>query len=101
MSKKKGYTTANEFKPDLDDKYWDKINEEKNIYKYNNNIPDVVYTVTQKLIDKYPNLFSNKQFWGFECGDGWFAIIININISTRKNGKWRVLGPALCWARAG
>ena len=52
MSKKKGYTTANEFKPDLDDKYWDKINEEKNIYKYNNNIPDVVYTVTQKLIDK-------------------------------------------------
>ena len=29
----------------------------------------------QKLIDKYPKLFSNKQFWGFECGDGWFDIL--------------------------
>ena len=31
--------------------------------------------LTQKLLDKYPNLFSNKQFWGFECGDGWFDIL--------------------------
>lgn len=47
MSKKKGYTTANEFKPDLNDKYWDKINEEKNIYKYNNVLPEIIYTITQ------------------------------------------------------
>ena len=52
MSKKKGYNTTNEFKPDLDDKYWDKINEEKIIYKYNNDIPEIIYTITQKLIDK-------------------------------------------------
>lgn len=31
--------------------------------------------LTQKLLDKYPKLFSNKQFWGFECGDGWFDIL--------------------------
>lgn len=29
----------------------------------------------QKLIDKYPKLFSNKQFFGFECGDGWFDLL--------------------------
>lgn len=31
--------------------------------------------LTQKLLDKYPKLFSNKQFWGFECGDGWYDIL--------------------------
>ena len=31
--------------------------------------------LTQKLLDKYPKLFSNQQFWGFECGDGWYDII--------------------------
>ena len=34
------------------DKYWDKINNDKDIYKYNNNIPNVIYTITQNLIDK-------------------------------------------------
>lgn len=29
----------------------------------------------QKLIDKYPKLFASKQFWGFECGDGWYDLI--------------------------
>jgi len=29
----------------------------------------------QQLIDKYPKLFSSKQFWGFECGDGWYDIL--------------------------
>jgi hypothetical protein len=29
----------------------------------------------KKLVDKYPKLFSSKQFWGFECGDGWFDIL--------------------------
>jgi hypothetical protein len=29
----------------------------------------------QQLIDKYPKLFSNKQFWGFECGDGWYDLL--------------------------
>ena len=31
--------------------------------------------LTQKLLDKYPKLFSNQQFWGFECGDGWYDIL--------------------------
>jgi hypothetical protein len=31
--------------------------------------------LTQILLDKYPKLFSNKQFWGFECGDGWYDIL--------------------------
>jgi hypothetical protein len=31
--------------------------------------------LTQKLLDKYPKLFSNQQFWGFECGDGWYGIL--------------------------
>jgi hypothetical protein len=46
------YTVSNEFKSELDDKYWNKINDDKDIYKYNNNIPDVIYTITQNLIDK-------------------------------------------------
>ena len=31
--------------------------------------------LTQILLDKYPKLFSNQQFWGFECGDGWYDIL--------------------------
>jgi hypothetical protein len=31
--------------------------------------------LTQKLLDKYPKLFSNQHFWGFECGDGWYDIL--------------------------
>ena len=31
--------------------------------------------LTQKLLDKYTKLFSNQQFWGFECGDGWYDIL--------------------------
>jgi len=46
------YSVSKEFKPELDDKYWNKINDDKDIYKYNNNIPDVIYTITQNLIDK-------------------------------------------------
>ena len=29
----------------------------------------------KKLLDKYPKLFSSKQFWGVECGDGWYDIL--------------------------
>ena len=29
----------------------------------------------QKLVDKYPKLFSSQQFWGVECGDGWFDLL--------------------------
>jgi hypothetical protein len=31
-----------------------------------------------KLLDKYPKLFASKQFWGFECGDGWYDILDNL-----------------------
>ena len=34
--------------------------------------------LTQKLLDKYPKLFSNQHFWGFECGDGWYDILDNL-----------------------
>ena len=29
----------------------------------------------KELIEKYPKLFSNEQFWGFECGDGWYDLL--------------------------
>jgi hypothetical protein len=29
----------------------------------------------KELLDKYPKLFSNKQFYGIECGDGWYDIL--------------------------
>jgi len=29
----------------------------------------------KKLVDKYPKLFSSQQFWGVECGDGWFDLL--------------------------
>ena len=29
----------------------------------------------KELVEKYPKLFSSKQFWGFECGDGWFDLL--------------------------
>ena len=29
----------------------------------------------KKLLDKYPKLFSSKQFWGVECGDGWYDLL--------------------------
>jgi len=29
----------------------------------------------KQLIEKYPKLFSSKQFWGFECGDGWYDLL--------------------------
>ena len=32
----------------------------------------------KKLLDKYPKLFSSKQFWGVECGDGWYDILDNL-----------------------
>ena len=53
------YSVSNEFKPELDDKYWDKINNDKDIYKHNNDIPDVIYTITQNLIDKANTIKDN------------------------------------------
>ena len=43
--------------------------------------------LTQHLLDKYPKLFSNKQFWGFECGDGWSDILDHLcgSIVSYKN----------------
>ena len=35
----------------------------------------------KKLLDKYPKLFSSKQFWGFECGDGWFDLLDYLCVS--------------------
>jgi len=29
----------------------------------------------QKLVEKYPKLFSSQQFWGVECGDGWYDLL--------------------------
>ena len=29
----------------------------------------------KQLVEKYPKLFSSKQFWGFECGDGWYDLL--------------------------
>ena len=34
--------------------------------------------LTQKLLNKYPKLFSDGPFWGAECGDGWYNILDNL-----------------------
>ena len=33
--------------------------------------------LTNKLLEKYPQIFIKTKFFGFECGDGWFSIIDN------------------------
>lgn len=54
----------------------------------------------QKLYDKYPQLFSNKDkdirsscmAWGCECGNGWYEIISNVCWMIKQhedNKKWR------------
>ena len=47
----------------------------------------------KKLLDKYPRLFASKQFWGFECGDGWYNIIDNLcgSIDSYRNQDCDVL----------
>jgi len=35
--------------------------------------------LTKKLLDKYPTLYNQQHFWGFECGDGWYNIIDNLS----------------------
>ena len=43
--------------------------------------------LTKKLIDKYPTLYNQQHFWGFECGDGWYNIIDHLSsaITTYTN----------------
>lgn len=53
------YSISNEFKPELEDKYWDKIDGDKDIFKYNKTIPEVEYNITQNLIDKAKSLTAN------------------------------------------
>ncbi len=49
MSKK---NTIKDFKPNKDDKYWNKVNDNDNIFKYNKPIPETIYQITQQLINK-------------------------------------------------
>ena len=30
---------------------------------------------TEKLVKAYPNLYNNRSYFSFECGDGWFDLI--------------------------
>jgi hypothetical protein len=41
----------------------------------------------KKLIEKYPTLYNQQHFWGFECGDGWYNIIDHLSsaITTYTN----------------
>ena len=43
--------------------------------------------LTKKLLDKYPKLYDQKHFWGFECGDGWYDLIDHLSsaITTYSN----------------
>lgn len=54
----------------------------------------------QKLFDKYPELFSNKDkdimsscmAWGIECGNGWFDIISSVCWMIKQhedNKRWQ------------
>ena len=49
MSKK---NIIKDFKPNKDDKYWVKINDKNNIFKYNKPIAETIYQITQQLINK-------------------------------------------------
>ena len=51
MSRKKTYSVENEFIPLTHEKYWEKYNNTE-LYKYNHNIPDVEYVISQELIEK-------------------------------------------------
>jgi len=33
----------------------------------------------KKLIEKYPKLYNQEYFWGFECGDGWYDLINHLS----------------------
>lgn len=53
------YSISNEFIPDSEDKYWDKIDGDKDILKYIKTMPEVEYNITQNLIDKAKPLTIN------------------------------------------
>jgi hypothetical protein len=33
----------------------------------------------KKLIEKYPKLYNQQHFWGFDCGDGWYNLIDHLS----------------------
>ena len=33
----------------------------------------------KQLLDKYPKLYGQGHFWGFECGDGWYDLIDHLS----------------------
>jgi len=41
----------------------------------------------KQLLDKYPKLYNQQHFWGFECGDGWYNLIDHLSsaITTYTN----------------
>lgn len=53
------YSISNEFKPESEEKYWDKIDGDKDILKYIKTMPEVEYNITQNLIDKAKPLTIN------------------------------------------
>ena len=44
----------------------------------------------KQLVEKYPKLYGQGHFWGFECGDGWYNLIDNLChcIETHIKSKW-------------
>ena len=58
-SKEIKYSISNEFKPESEEKYWDKIDGDKDILKYIKTMPEVEYNITQNLIDKAKPLTIN------------------------------------------
>ena len=59
QSKEIKYSISNEFKPESEEKYWDKIDDDKDILKYIKTMPEVEYNITQNLIDKAKPLTIN------------------------------------------
>ena len=77
---------------------------------------------TKYLFEKYPKIFADKDksmqescmYWGFECGDGWFAILKGLCINIQNwvdNPEWvckdpiwlqkiKVIATRICWNRA-
>lgn len=55
---------------------------------------------TQKLFDAFPQLYRGRNkpqessmHWGFECGDGWFDLLLKLSQAIEDEAKKIVIGP--------
>lgn len=42
----------------------------------------------KKIVEEFPELFNNGQYFSIDCGDGWFNIIYNLCKQLTNISKW-------------